>query len=522
MLGYRGDKPPRCELPPYTNERRTGAIARLGTLVGGIVDLRHAASLIGWDEHVSMPRAESRNGGWPRRSRHCQREVHVRRAWGALDAAAREATSLPPDSEPARLVKVTARDYDRAVRVPSEFVAEQAHVASAAHQAWKDARAQSSYAVFQPHFEKVVRLGQQYAAFFQPVAHPYDALIDTYEPGILTSEIQAIFDVLRPRQVELVREIQARPVEQAPFLNAGYDEREMLAFSTEVISAFGFDWTRGRQDKSTHPFAVPIGSDDVRMTTRFDHRYRSMLFAAMHETGHALYEQGVSRVWARTLVGGGASQGVTNRRAYVGELIGRSRPFGSLFPSCSTVPSPLAASRSTSSSRHQPGEAIAVRVEADEVTYNLTSCCAGDRIALLTAEFYHDAPAYWNTKHREYLGVVPDTDASGILQDMHWSIGFSGTSDLTLESDLGAAVGEIQGRRSIVGRADSARRIGPLREWLRRRSISTAAVISARSRHAHHRPSRVDGAVSGISRVEDGELYGLPRQYGHDSSGITA
>ena len=203
--------------------------------------------------------------------------------------------SLPPDSESARLVKVTARDYSRAVRVPSEFVEEQAHVASAAHQAWKEARAQSNYAMFQPHLEKVVRLGQQYAGFFQPVAHPYDALIDPYEPGILTSEIQEMFDVLRPRQVELVRAIQERPVEPAPFLTKDYDERDMLAFSTEVISAFGFDWTRGRQDKSTHPFAAPIGSDDVRITTRFDSRHPfEMLFAAMHETGHALYEQGVS------------------------------------------------------------------------------------------------------------------------------------------------------------------------------------------------------------------------------------
>src|SRR5688572_7032639 len=224
----------------------SGAVARLGTLVGEIVDLRHAASLIGWDEHVSMPPGGVAVHG--RMAATVQRIAHEKftsaELGSALEDAAREVASLPPDSEPARLINLTARDYDRAVRVPSEFVAEQAHVASAAHQAWKDARAQSSYAVFQPHFEKIVRLGQQYAAFFQPLAHPYDALIDTYEPGILTSEIQAIFDVLRPRQVELVRTIQERPVEPAPFLNAGYDEREMVAFSTEVISAFGFDWTR--------------------------------------------------------------------------------------------------------------------------------------------------------------------------------------------------------------------------------------------------------------------------------------
>lgn len=279
------------------------AIATLNALVSEIVDLRHAASLIGWDEHVSMPPGGvAAHGGM---AATIQRIAHEKftsaRLGGVLEDAAREATSLPPDSEPARLVKVTVRDYERAVRVPSEFVAEQAHVASAAHQAWREARAQSSYALFQPHLEEVVRLGRQYAAFFEPVAHPYDALIDAYEPGMLTSEIQHIFDVLRSRQVELVRAIQERPAEPAPFLTSVYDEREMLAFSTEVISAFGFDWTRGRQDKSTHPFAAPIGSDDVRITTRFDTRHPfEMLFAAMHETGHAIYEQGVSSPASRS------------------------------------------------------------------------------------------------------------------------------------------------------------------------------------------------------------------------------
>jgi len=300
------------------------AIARLNTLVGEIVDLRHAASLIGWDERVSMPPGGvAAHGGMSATIQRIAHEKFTSEQLGsALEAATREVVSLSPDSEAVRLVAVTARDYGRAVRVPSEFVAEQAHVASAAHQAWKDARAQSSYAMFQPHLEKVVRLGQQYAAFFQPLAHPYDALIDPYEPGILTSEIQDMFDVLRPRQVELVRAIQEHAVEPAPFLSDRYDEREMLAFSTEVITAFGFDWNRGRQDKSTHPFATPIGSDDVRITTRFDNRHPfELLFAAMHETGHALYEQGVSPSWGRTLVSGGASLGMHESQSRLWENI---------------------------------------------------------------------------------------------------------------------------------------------------------------------------------------------------------
>jgi carboxypeptidase Taq len=156
------------------------AIARLNTLVGDIVDLRHAASLIGWDERVSMPPGGvAVHGGMAATIQRIAHEKFTSVQLGsALQDAAREVESLPPDSEAARLVKVTTRDYERAVRVPSEFVAEHAHASSAAHQAWKDARAQSSYALFQPHLEKVVRLGRQYAGFFQPVAHPYDALMD--------------------------------------------------------------------------------------------------------------------------------------------------------------------------------------------------------------------------------------------------------------------------------------------------------------------------------------------------------
>ena len=411
------------------------AIAKLNALVSEIVDLRNAASLIGWDEHVSMPPGGvAVHGGMAATIQRIAHEKFTSPQLGsALEDAAREATSLPSDSEPARLVKVTARDYDRAVRVPSEFVAEQALVASAAHQAWKEARAQSNYALLQPHLEKLVRLGQQYAAFFQPVAHPYDALIDTYEPGMLTSEIQDIFDVLRPRQVELVRAIQERPVEQAPFLKSAYDEREMLAFSTEVISAFGFDWTRGRQDKSTHPFAAPIGSDDVRITTRFDNYHPfEMLFAAMHETGHALYEQGVSPAWARTLVCGGASQGVHESQSRMWEnVIGRSRPFWRhFFPLLQQrFPSQLGGVTHEQFYRgiNQVKQSL-IRVEADEVTYNLHVMLRVEiEIALLAGAIStKDAPAYWNAKIREYLGIVPDTDANGILQDMHWSIGLFG------------------------------------------------------------------------------------------------
>jgi carboxypeptidase Taq len=497
-------------------------MARLNALVEEIVDLRHAASLIGWDERVSMPPGGvAAHGGM---SATIQRIAHEKftsaQLGSALQDAAREVASLSPDSEAARLVRVTTRDYDRAVRVPSEFVAEQAHVASAAHQAWKEARAQSSYALFQPHLEKVVRLGRQYAGFFQPLAHPYDALIDPYEPGILTSEIQQIFDVLRPRQVELVRATQERPPKPAPFLHASYDEREMAAFSTEVITAFGFDWNRGRQDRSTHPFAAPIGSDDVRITTRFDPRNPfEMPFAAMHETGHALYEQGVSPSWARTLVCGGASLGVHESQSRLWEnIVGRSRPFWQHFYPRLQQRFPAQLSGVTLDEFHRGINQVKrslIRVEADEVTYNLHVMLRVEiEIALLTGAISTaDAPAYWNAKIEEYLGIVPDSDANGILQDMHWSIGLFGYfATYTLGNLMSVQLWEkyAQDDPRWASRIEAGE-FGTLREWLRSNLHQHGRSYQPRDLAMRITGQPISTApYLGYLESKYGELYGLP------------
>jgi carboxypeptidase Taq len=496
-------------------------IARLNALVGEVVDLRNAASLIGWDERVSMPPGGvAVHGDMAATIQRIAHEKFTSPELGdALGNAAREVESLPPDAELSRLVRVTAQDYDRAVRVPSEYIEEHAHVASAAHQAWKEARAQSRYQIFQPHLEKVVRLGQQYAGFFQPIAHPYDALIDPYEPGILTSEIQEMFDVLRPRQVELVRAIQERSVEQPPFAGAYYDEHEMLAFSTEVISAFGFDWSRGRQDKSTHPFATPIGSDDVRITTRFSNRHPfEMLFAAMHEAGHALYEQGVSPAWNRTLVRGGASLGMHESQSRLWEnVIGRSRPFWQhFFPHLKRRFS-RQLSGVTLDAFHRGINQVRpslIRVEADEVTYNLHVMVRVEiEIAMLTGAITtDDAPAYWNAKMKEYLGTVPDTDANGILQDMHWSIGLFGYFATYTLGNLIALQLWQKYTKDDPQWAERLQRgeFGTLREWLR-----TALHQHGRSYQPRDLVMRITGHSVSTEPYLDyleskyGELYGI-------------
>jgi carboxypeptidase Taq len=245
--------------------------------------------------------------------------------------------------------------------------------------------------------------------------------------------MQAIFKVLRPAQVALLKSIAARPRIDDAVLRQPYAESELVEFAVEVATAFGFDWTRGRQDKSTHPFATAFGSDDVRITTRFMERYPfSLLFGTLHETGHALYEQGVGRALQRTQLEGGASLAVHESQSRLWEnLVGRSRPFWEHF--YPKLQSRFAGQLGTVT-LDQFYRAINVvqpsliRVEADEATYNLHVMMRVElEIALVEGTLAPaDLPQAWNRLMEEYLGVRPPDDASGVLQDIHWSAGLLG------------------------------------------------------------------------------------------------
>jgi carboxypeptidase Taq len=283
----------------------TSAVDHLKSLLAEVADIRRAAEVLEWDERVCMP-----DGGAPIHGemlatlRRLSHEKFTADAVGKAIESARSALN-GNDTVARRLVDVTARDYEKATKVPADFVAEHAQAISAAQHAWGAARAASDFAAFQPHLEKVIELKRRYVAFFPPAAHPYDVLLDDYEPFMTTAEVQDIFATLRPRQVELIRRIGSAPPVDDGFLKVPYSENEMLAFAVDVVTAFGFDWARGRQDKSVHPFCTSFGSDDVRITTRWvEGQPLSLLFGTMHETGHALYEQGVSRTHHRTSLEG--------------------------------------------------------------------------------------------------------------------------------------------------------------------------------------------------------------------------
>jgi carboxypeptidase Taq len=245
---------------------------RLKEILGEVADVNSAASLLGWDQQTYMPpgAGAARGQQLATLGKIAHAKATSPQVGALLEDLKAESSGMDPASDQAALVRVAARDYDKAVRVPPEFVAEQALVTSQAFEAWAEARRKSDFSIFRPHLEKVVDLVKRYIAFFPPTDHPYDVLLDDYEPGMKTADVKAIFDLLRPRQVTLIKRIAERPTTRDDILARRFDERRLWDFSAEVTRTMGYDWNRGRMDRAPHPFETAFSVNDVRITNRFE------------------------------------------------------------------------------------------------------------------------------------------------------------------------------------------------------------------------------------------------------------
>lgn len=400
-----------------------------------IWDLSMIGALMGWDQQTYMPPkgAEERGEQMATLSRLVHEMATSEEVGKLLDELLPYAQTLDPDSDDARLIKLAKREYDKQTRVPAEKVAEFARVTTMAQGAWVQARSESTFALFQPHLEKIVELRREYASYFAPYDHVYDPLLDDFEPGLKTAEVQAIFARLRPQQVELIQAIASRPQVDDSFLHLKYDGQKQWDFGVEVATRFGYDWQAGRQDRSAHPFTTSFGIRDVRITTRvIEDQLPSALFGTMHETGHALYQQGIDWNYRRSALGGAASLAVHESQSRMWEnLVGRSRAFWRFFyPRLQEYfPQQLGnVSMEAFYKAINKVEPSLIRVEADEATYNLHIMLRLElEIALMEGalEVKH-LPEAWNTRMKEYLGITPPNDRLGVLQDIHWSGGMIG------------------------------------------------------------------------------------------------
>jgi carboxypeptidase Taq len=274
---------------------------------------------------------------------------------------------------------------------------------------------------------------KKYISFFPPADHPYDTLLDDYEPGMKTADVKQIFDGLRPKQVKLLKAIASAKQVRDDFLHKKYNEKKIIDFGVNVITRYGYDWSRGRQDKAPHPFQTTFSLGDVRITTRFEaDNPTASLFSTLHESGHAMYEQGVNPAYERTSLMGGTSLAVHESQSRMWEnLVGRSLPFWEhFFPVFKKAfPSQLdGVGLKAFYKAINKVEPTFIRVNADEATYNMHIMLRLElEIAMVEGKVdLKDLPEIWNTKMREYLGITPPNDAKGVLQDVHWSYGAIG------------------------------------------------------------------------------------------------
>ena len=310
-------------------------LQQLREILAEIYDLEHVNNLLEWDQQTYMPVGGDEDRSYQRAT--IARLAHQR--WTSAETGrlvedlAGHLGEMDPESDAAGLVRFAQREFQKRARVPERFVVERTRATVLAHEAWARARQESNFAIFQPFLERNVDLRREYASFFAPYAHVYDPLLDDFERGMKTAEVQQIFNTLRPRQVALIQAIGQRQQVDDRFLHQGFAEQAQWDFGVEVITRFGYDWKRGRQDRSAHPFSIEFSIDDVRITTRFDSAYpTSSLFSSMHEAGHAMYEQGVAPRLRRSPLAGGASMALHELQSRLWEnLVGRSLPFWKYF-----------------------------------------------------------------------------------------------------------------------------------------------------------------------------------------------
>lgn len=459
------------------------AVDRLRARLATITDLNGAAALLSWDQETYMPPAgiEARARQLATLGRLAHEALTDEMTGRVLEEAEAELGDLESDSDDARLVTVTRRDFDKATRVPASLVAQLAAETARAQVAWRDAREASEWAAFRPQLDRVLALTLRKAEALGWEDTPYDALLDEYEPDMRTARLREIFATVRERLVPLVAGIAGAPRPSDEVLHRRYDPDDQWEFGLRVIRDFGFDFDRGRQDRSTHPFSTSFSIDDVRITTRVDEQFLpTCLFGTLHEAGHAMYEQGVARSLEGGPLASGTSLGVHESQSRLWEnLVGRSRPFWEHYwPRLVEVfPEPLAGVDLDGFYRAiNLVEPSPIRVEADEVTYSLHVMLRFElEVALVEGDLVTaDLPEAWNERMREYLGLVPESDADGVLQDIHWSLGAIGyfptyaLGNLISAQLWQAAEADLGDLSAAVGRGEFAPLLGWMQENVHR------------------------------------------------------
>lgn len=374
------------------------------------------------------------------------------------------------------LLKETYRDYDHAKSLPTDFIGKFSEAGSQSVQAWKEAKEEDDFKVFLPHLKEMVELSKQKAEYIGYEDKPLDALIDVFEPGMTTERIMDLFQPLKRRLDDLTERISKSEVniDGSP-LNGNFPEDKQYEFTCDLLEGMGFDFDRGRQDDSAHPFTMGFHPSDTRVTNRFDEsRIASSVGSAIHEGGHALYEQGLDPEEFGNPLGEAISFGIHESQSRLWEnLVGASRSFWSFWflKLQEYFPNELEGVTLDEWYRaYNKVEPSLVRVESDEVHYNLHILLRFEIEDRLINEGMdpEKVPELWNEKMSDYIGITPEGDAEGPLQDIHWSWGqFGYFPSYSLGNFFSVQIFN-QAKRELPGLKEDfkAGKFGPLKEWL--------------------------------------------------------
>ncbi len=488
-----------------------------------ISDLNFSNAVLGWDQATYMPpggaEARGRQAAMLSKLAH---EKSVDPALGRLiDDLSPHAERLPRESDDASLVRVARRDFEKAIRLPADYVERASAHGSASYVAWTKARPANDFAAMRPYLEKNVLLSREYAGYFAPWRHVTDPMIDDYDAGMTTETVRALFAALRRELVPIVQAICEQPVADDSCLTGSFAEGKQLEWNVAVVKRLGYDFERGRLDKTHHPFCTRFSAGDVRITTRVDeHDIGQALFSTIHESGHAMYEQGVATALAGTPLGTGTSAGVHESQSRLWEIVvGRGRGFWEHFYPDLRAAFPQAfggVALDTFYRAINKVERSLIRTDADEVTYNLHIMMRFDlELDMLEGRLaVEDLPEAWRSRIKADLGIAPADDRNGCLQDVHWFSGGigGGFQGYTIGNILSAQFYAAAAKAHPEIPAAIARgEFGTLHKWL------TARIYRhGRKFEPNELVERATGAPMTIApylaylRGKYGELYRLP------------
>ncbi|MHC4960087.1 MAG: carboxypeptidase M32 [Planctomycetota bacterium] len=478
--------------------------------------LGSCASLLGWDQETYMPHAgtDVRADQLALLSGLAHRRATAKEYGDLLAAAEQETTGEETESERGATVREARREYDLAVKLPAKLVEEIAKANSLARHAWVDARKANDFKTFLPYLKRNFELAREKADALGYADQPYDALVDEYEPGETTASLNAILSPLREAHVELLQRIigSDRPVDTGP-VTATFPVDGQKAFARAATKEIGFDFGRGRIDVTAHPFCMGIWPNDVRLTSRYSESFfNEGFFGVMHEAGHGIYEQGLPAERFGSPLGESVSLGVHESQSRMWEnFVGRSRGFWDHFYPRAVEAFPAALGGVEQENFYRAINEVKpslIRVEADEVTYNLHIFLRFELEQALVsgALACEDLPGAWNETFKSYLNLDVPSDADGCMQDIHWSAGLIGYFATYALGNLYAA--------QLFEKAEAD--LGALQPQFARGEFDALRTWLNRNVHAHGKrlpPRRLIESITGKPPTHDALVRYLEGKY---------